>query len=234
MLGVLLFSAVGLSAQKWKSGGIEGEGKKITKTLDLPAFHSIHLNVAGDVVLSQGSPQEVRVEAQANIIENLRTEVKDGVWEIKFKKSVRNYDGLVIHITVPTLKEVAIGGSGEVRSATPFKGLEELRLAISGSGDLEMEVEAQRLWASISGSGDMDLAGSAAKADMEVTGSGDISAYDLRTDACKVNLVGAGNCRVWAEQELIATISGAGDIYYKGTPRVKSQISGAGDVVARD
>ncbi|RMF30728.1 MAG: DUF2807 domain-containing protein [Bacteroidetes bacterium] len=233
ILGVLLFTSVGLSAQKWKSG-IEGEGKKVTKTLDLPPIHSVHLNVSGDVLLSQGSAQEVRVEAQANIIENLRTEVQDGVWEIKFKKSVRNYDGLVIHITVPTLKEVAISGSGEVKSRTPFKGLDDLRLTISGSGDLEMEVEARRLRATISGSGDMDLAGSATEAEMEISGSGDISAYDLRTEACRVNLVGAGNCRVWAEQELNATLSGAGDISYKGSPRVKSQISGAGDVVARN
>ena len=81
------------TAQKW--GTINGEGSVVTKTLKLDNFNEIGLAVVGEVYLSKGNTQKVTVKGQANIIDNLKTEVKDGEWDIEFDQKARNYEKLI-------------------------------------------------------------------------------------------------------------------------------------------
>ena len=85
---ILLFTSSACT-QNWSPGtGINGEGPKVMKTLDLASFDGLSLAISADVMVKQGSAQSVKIEAQQNIIDNLKKEVKDGVWKISFNKNV--------------------------------------------------------------------------------------------------------------------------------------------------
>ncbi|MBK9013794.1 MAG: hypothetical protein IPM82_06730 [Saprospiraceae bacterium] len=69
---ILLFASSACT-QNWSSGpGITGEGPKVTKTLDLASFDGLSLAISADVMIQQGSSQSVKIEAQQNIIDNLK------------------------------------------------------------------------------------------------------------------------------------------------------------------
>ncbi|MEK7253122.1 MAG: head GIN domain-containing protein [Bacteroidota bacterium] len=231
LIANFLVSCVG-NSQNW-GPGISGQGPKVTKTLDLSAFESVGLSISADVYLRQGSTQSVKIEAQQNIIDNLVKNVENGKWKIKFDKNVREQEGVKIWITVPTLKDVAVSGSGDIIGESPFKNLGDIHLAISGSGSIQLDADSKSLGAAVSGSGDMKLAGATGGFEIAISGSGNIESFDLSSKTCEVSIAGSGDASVNASESLQVSIAGSGDVFYKGSPKVQSKISGSGDVVAK-
>ena len=45
-------------------------------------------------------------------------------------------------------------------------------------------------------------------------------------------IAGAGDCKVWATDNLAVSIAGAGDVKYRGNPVLKKDIAGIGSVKA--
>ncbi len=220
-----------LQAQKWNK--IKGEGPIISKNLDLNTIESIGLGISGDVIITQGGTQSVRIEAQANIIDAIKTDVEDGSWNIKFEDKVQNHKGVTIHITMNTLHSLSIGGSGSIKATNKFTDLDDVKLSIGGSGDIELAMDADDVKCSIGGSGTMDLAGTCDDLKISTAGSGDINAFDLKAETCKVSTAGSGDVEITVTGELKVSSAGSGDVEYKGSPKVKSTSAGSGSVRQR-
>ncbi len=210
MILCLVLSTVSLSAQWGWGSGINGEGSRITKIVDIDQFTGIGLALSADVHLIYGKQQKVEIKAQKNIIDNIERRVKNGVWNIKFEKNVRNMDPIDIYITIKDFDKIAIAGSGSIKSKDRFQ-LDDLKVSIAGSGEIELEGEAQDL-------------------DISIAGSGDVRLKELKAKDCKVNIAGSGDCEVNVETDLSVKIAGSGDVKYKGSPSVKSSIAGSGDI----
>ena len=226
----LFFFVSQSQAQDWTKKAITGEGDVVKRTLEVDNFDGIVLGFHGDVYLTQGSSQKVEVEAQANIIENINTEVKNGVWHVNNKRNVRNTKKVKVYVTMTDLSKAAISGSGNLVMTNTFRNLDDVKLSISGSGDLEASIEAGDVSSHISGSGRILVKGSAKSNDMHISGSGDINARDLEVETCEIHISGSGDCSVFVNQSIDAHVSGSGDIDYKGSPNIKSRISGSGDI----
>lgn len=230
---ILLFTSSACT-QNWSSGpGITGEGPKVTKTLDLASFDGLSLAISADVMIQQGSNQSVKIEAQQNIIDNLKKEVKDGVWKIGFDKNVRNHESVKIWVTVQDIEQLSISGSGSIIGEGRFSNLGDLSLAISGSGNIKFDADSKNLTVAISGSGDMNLSGSTGASSMKISGSGDIEAFGLSARTCDVKISGSGDSSVNVSESLEVAIAGSGDVYYKGRPSVRSKVSGSGEVMSK-
>lgn len=217
-------------AQNWWKNAIKGEGDVVTKTLNLDEFEGVTLAFSGDVILTQGNTQSVEVRAQQNIIDNIVTKVEGKHWRIRFDRPVRNHKGVKVYITMATLKGAKVSGSGNITTQGSFNGLGDVATAVSGSGDLDLNLEARNISTRISGSGKINLGGKADAVDIAISGSGDVRAYDLSVGDCKVQISGSGDAQVNVSSDLEVRISGSGDVSYKGSPRMRSKISGSGDV----
>ena len=219
------FSIVSVNAQLY----IKGEGPKVTKELELSSFDGIGLAIDAHIYLQKG-PQSVKIEAQKNILDNIKTEVKNGAWNIKYRKSVRHHEGVKIWISIPTLSRVALSGSGEIESTSAFEGLAGLSLAVSGSGDIRLESSSQSVKLALSGSGDVELSGGTGELAVSIVGSGDVNAKELKASNCNVSISGSGDAAVYATKVLNVSIAGSGDVVYGGNPNVRSNISCSVDV----
>jgi hypothetical protein len=202
----------------------------VKEEISLDAFHSIGLSFHGNVVLTQGSTQKVTIEAQQNIIDNIKREVKSGKWNIGFEKNVKESKPVTIFITIPTLKGIGVSGSGTLVSTNTFKGLEDLSVAVAGSGTVKLGAEAKSTEVAISGSGEVNLSGTSITLEIAISGSGDVIAQELKTDKCEVHISGSGDARVNVDKSLEAAISGSGDVFYTGSASVSSHVSGSGSV----
>ncbi|MEM1321242.1 MAG: head GIN domain-containing protein [Bacteroidota bacterium] len=232
MLLLCLISST-INAQSWGKG-IKGEGPIVTKELDIDAFTGIHLTTSADIYIKQGSTQKVTIEAQQNIIDLVKTSVKGKTWKIGYEKNVREAKSVKFYITLPTVTNLGVSGSGSVQTDGRFTGLDDLDVHISGSGDVKADVEAGDISTHISGSGDVSLAGSANSHDIHISGSGDVESYRLQTENCDVHISGSGECEIYVKSKLDVAISGSGDVSYKGDPgSVRSKVSGSGDVQSK-
>jgi hypothetical protein len=86
---------------------------------------------------------------------------------------------------------------------------------------------------SVTGAGDFSISGAPQpRLDIHITGAGNVEAFDMEVETCSVYITGSGNCEVNVIQGLRVTISGVGNVFYRGTPEIISDISGVGNVIA--
>ena len=184
-------------------------GPTTTQSRDVPAFTRVKAEDQVDVDLRVGEPRRLRVRAGEKVIDDVRTEVRDGTLFVSYDgPGIRN-GRLLIEVAAPSIDAIAITGASDVR----VDGLaaEALDIRVSGAGDIAAAGRVGRLALDISGAGDADLA-------------------ELAAGEARVELSGAGDADVHAADRLDAEVSGAGDLAYRGDPRVRRTVSGSGEI----
>jgi hypothetical protein len=217
-------------AQSWSQGTIRGEGEIVKQEIILDQLKGINLGFSGDVILTPGPSQKIELEGQKNIIENIKRDVRNGIWNINFIKNVRDAKEVKVYVTVPSLESVGLAGSGSIHSTGKFTGINTMDIDVSGSGDVMLDYEAQATNLALSGSGKINLKGSSRSLEISISGSGNVNAPDLMTEDCAIHISGSGDASVNASKTLETNISGSGDVSYSGTASVTTRISGSGEV----
>jgi hypothetical protein len=203
----------------------------------LSGFSAVTVAGSFDVQITQTGTESVKVEAPADVMEHIITEVNGGVLKIYNKHDNWNWSDwwghhkkIIIYVTVKDINSVYISGSGDVAFKNGISA-NSLKLKISGSGDMNGKVQAKTLECSITGSGDMSLSGSAESSTIDLVGSGDYNAKNLLTVNTAVRVSGSGDAEVNASDKVDAAIHGSGDIHYTGAARnVSTSKTGSGDI----
>ena len=209
---------------------IRGNGNNVSRTLNLPDFTGVDLDISAEVIITQGDSFKVTVEGESNIIAELKTNVRNGIWEIDLDRCVRDMDDLTIFITMPRIRSLSISGSGSITS-TNIMNVDDIDLSISGSGKIDVGLDADDVFSRISGSGRVVLEGESNSIEHTVSGSGDLFAFQLKTRDADIRVSGSGNSEVNVSDNLNVRISGSGDVYYRGKPQVEVSVSGSGKLV---
>jgi hypothetical protein len=184
-------------------------GPTTTQSRDVGAFTRVKAEDEVDVDLRVGEPRHLRVRAGEKVIDDIRTEVRDGTLYVSYDGPSIREGRLLVQVAAPAIDAIAITGASDVR----VDGLatDALDVRVSGAGDIAARGRVGRLALDISGAGDADLAELAAK-------------------EARVELTGAGDADVHASERLDAEVSGAGDLAYRGDPRLNERVSGSGEI----
>ncbi len=212
---------------------INGKGPVVSEIRTVATFSKIESEFPGDLILVQGAVQEVKAQAQENIIGDLYTTVSNGILKIKMKDGLRLSTGnsLKVYVTIPLVERLSLMGSGNIEVN---EGIESnnLDLKLTGSGNLNIsEVESEQIYSELTGSGNIKIEdGNTNTLTLKLTGSGDFKAENLNCNDANVTITGSGSATVRVKNKLNATISGSGNINYYGNPTVTESISGSGRV----
>lgn len=236
------------------AGRLRGSGRAISEKRVVQGVKGVVFKHPGSLSLQWGDRESLAIAAEDNLLGHILTEVKDGVLYITSKPGVEIKPTLpiLLRLTARPLNRIEASGSGDIKAA-PFtvakcaiqangsgdvllEGLRvhSLEVGMNGSGDIAFsKLEAARLEARIHGSGDLSVKdGKAKRQFITLTSSGDYNAPDARGLTAEVQLGGAGNATMWIEETLNATLNGAGDLKYRGKPKVNAKVSGSGRVKA--
>jgi hypothetical protein len=205
----------------------------ITQSKPIGDINGVELHSSFDVILIEGSPSNVKIVAEENIIPhidlqvvngNLNIDSEDNIW-LKPEKKVK------IYVTSPSFGRVENTGSGHITCETRISNDTKMQVDVSGSGELNLDVDAPEVTVSVSGSGEVKLSGETQKFSGDVSGSGEIRAMNLMAEEANVQVSGSGDADVYSSVKISANISGSGDIRYKGGAQVvSSNISGSGSI----
>jgi len=232
-LSLVLLLTTSCSAQWGK--GVKGNGKKVTVDRTVSEYDALAVSGWFDVDLVEGKEGELTLEGEENLLEYIITEVENGKLIIKVEKGVNlkpssSSDGIRITVPVESIDAVSMSGSGDIVGKKTIKS-SNFKTAMSGSGDITLDIETESITAAMSGSGDMNLSGSTRNFEATISGSGDIKAYDLEADNVEATVSGSADIKVTAKEMLKARVSGSGDISYRGNPKkVDTKTSGSGDI----
>ena len=193
---------------------IKGGGAIISENRTVPAFTEIQINGDGEATVVYGLTQEVTVTGYENLLPVYETKMLGSVLQLQFKPNnyrIRN-NNIKVRITVPSLSNLRINGSGNI-SAANFANGNTLTTYINGSGNIVVK-DSKYINASYI-----------------INGSGEITATTTEAKQAAAEIHGSGNIRLKVANKLDANISGSGTIDYWGNPTtVNTQVSGSGKI----
>ncbi|MEO6452582.1 MAG: head GIN domain-containing protein [Ginsengibacter sp.] len=215
---------------------MDGSGNIKTEKRNVSRFNGVQGSGSMDIEVSNGDKFSVEVEADDNILEYVITEVDDDMLDIHFKQRMSfNNVHAKVYVTAPGLKRLFIRGSGNISSKNTIKNTESLTTKISGSGNINADVDAPRIKADISGSGNLSLQGRCKSFEGSISGSGDLKCKNLLSENATVSIFGSGTAHVFASVHLKASTTGSGDIYYSGNPSSpETSKTGSGSIQAEN
>lgn len=164
----------------------------------------INLNV------SQGSAQEITVDAEPELFTELTYSVKDRVLEIGYKGNVECFDtdyGVLVNVTVPDLNYISVNGISVIKTI----------------GELEID----KLDLSISGSAEVTLTGKAENQHIDLSGELNTYNFGFEVTNLSMDISGLANMEVNCTSAMDIEVSGSADIAYKGDPQINQNVSGS-------
>jgi hypothetical protein len=232
----LLTSSCGLIQGKGPAGGVPGSGQIENQIRETGAFSALVIEYpVVEVIVQPGEKDSVTIEADDNLLSQISSEVVSGRIIIKstqtdWETSVNPSVPVKITVTASSVDEIvfsSIMGSMQVNSLKT----DTFRLEHSGGGDVHLvDLEVDLLDVVFSGAGKIIAGGSARELKLLHGGLGSFDAVGLPCTKAIVELSGMGDAIVNVEQELIATLTGAGSIKYYGNPRIQQEVTGAGSI----
>lgn len=229
-LFLALVMVLGLTACRWKR--VTGSGVIVSKDISVRHADRIRLSGSVDVYITQGPTVSVKIEGDDNILPLIKIEENEGALNIKQKDHVSfsTENPVKVYITTDKLNSVRVSGSGDVFGKSRFTGSEKITTAISGSGNITLELNAPEVESEITGSGSISLAGETASQKVKITGSGDFNGSELKSENANVRITGSGDVKIFADAKLDIHITGGGSIYYKGNAVITQKVTGSGDI----
>lgn len=208
--------------------GLKGNGKIITQTRVVDEFKGIDLSGFFNVVLTQGNEQSVKIESDENLLQYIKTVVKNNVLEVTTESGIEEFEKLNLYITVKELNSIETSGATKITSENNFKS-KKFKLSISGASEIKLNIETEEMNTDLSGAASIELTGHAASHIVDLSGAGNLEAENFETSKTVIDLSGAGSARINATKEIRGQISGIGSINYLNDPEIKDvNVSGLG------
>ena len=211
---------------------IHGNGNMSSENRNISEASRIKSRGSFDVKIVQGSTPSIKIEADANLIPYILTDMEDGALVIHTKDHVglSSDHKITVYVTTDKVEEVEVNGSGDVTADAKIAGGDHLKLGIYGSGNMKLDVNTPKTESTIAGSGDITLTGETKDSKIEIDGNGNYKAEDLQSENTEVHINGSGNARLACSVKLEIHIAGSGDVYYKGSPSITQHVAGSGNI----
>lgn len=228
LIAILTISTI--QAQK----KIKGNGNITTVTRTTSDYEGIKCAGSFDYVLVAGEEGKITLEGESNLLDYIITEVKDGNLIVKTENHINLSPSWnkTVKITIPfkDINQVSLAGSGDLWNKDKITS-NNLKVALAGSGDVVLNIEASTVKSSLAGSGDLTLKGKTNSLEARVAGSGDFHGFDLQSNNTDVSVAGSGDAQVVCNGSLKARVAGSGDIKYTGNPKTEdTKVAGSGSI----
>lgn len=226
-LGLLML----LSGCQFNILGKNGNGNVITQERGVSEnFTGVRGSAGMNVFLTQGSENEIVVEADENLLPYIETTVEDGKLHITTSENIGRAKAKKVYVTFIALNNIEASSGAEVTGNSVIKS-ENLSLRSSSGGELKVEVFSKDLSVQSSSGGEIDIAGKASNFVAKASSGGEVDAKKLLTLSCKAKVSSGGEIVVNVRDTLDSQVSSGGEIKYYGNPAsVKSNKSTSGSL----
>jgi len=231
---------------------LSGSGKIVSSNRPVSGFTRLAFDVPGELTLTQGDKESLRIEGDDNLLEHIQSEVVGGELRIYLALEVGMIEpSKTIHynLSFKNLDQITLNGSGKIKAAG-FKSTQftihmngsgqiafdtlkatTLSLGLNGSGNVNItNLSADDVQATLNGSGEYVLQGKTTRQNISILGSGKYDAHSGQSSQAGISISGSGEGQVWAAETVNITIAGSGKVGYLGRPKITQQISGSGSV----
>jgi hypothetical protein len=211
---------------------IRGSGNISEETYAFTGVTGVQLSTLGELDIHLGDKEELRIEADDNLLQYFETGKDGDVLRIGTRSGVNLRPSEPVRYTL-TVREIEfIGLSSTGNAHAPTLAADRFEIRVSSTGDLSVDgIEANALDVRISSTGDVRIGeGVVDSQNLRISSTGDYDGESVRSAQATVRLSSTGSARLWAEESLDATLTSTGSVFYKGDPEVSESHSSTGQV----
>ena len=235
---------------------IKGDAPKKRESRTVTPFHTIVTGMAINVNYTAASNYSLVVEADNRVLDNVKTEVRDGVLYITYtgKVTIRNSNQTTIHLTGRDLRKVRASTSSDVvlnmAKSSPLSEFsmdiasaatvvfdhiyaDEVNIELASTASIIGEIrDAQKVDIDLSSASELTLSGNCHTLRVDASSSSEADLENLKAVVANVDASSAASVTVWVSESLTADASSAADILYRGEQGVTidADTSSAGTV----
>jgi hypothetical protein len=231
-LYILVLLIAGISAQA--TTGDENSQKRSVKD-----FSAIKVSTGVQLYLSMDDRQEVRIEANDEIISDVVTEVKDHTLHIYVRKNNvfnlfnwGNRHTVKAYVSATELNRLVASSGAYIRSENTLKG-NSLVLDMSSGGGMTLDMVYKDIKMDGSSGANAKLSGRAKTFKVSASSGSNINAGNLEAVNCEARASSGANISMVATGEISAHSSSGGSIRYTGNPGVKDINKSSGGTVSQ-
>ena len=256
---LFLIIILGLAALSCRAGeivwanSIRGSGNVVEETRPVSGVTSVELATSGKLYIEMGDREELRIEAENNLLPYIQSEVQNGhlIIDIQDGARINKTEPINYYLMVQNLQAITLSSSGDVQApeieASDFViviqssgdlridglSVDRLRVNISSSGDMSLgELLADDLVANLTSSGNLDISSGAVDSQsININSSGDYDTQNVESKLVEAEILSSGNAHVRVSDILTAFLSSSGDLYYIGDPELQVRTSSSGKVI---
>jgi hypothetical protein len=204
---------------------------------DLENFRGVAVSSSVEATLVKGDKNHIYVEVDNVDLNDVKVEIEKGIlyvgkkynkgWNINWGSGKR-IKAIITY--ADELSYLSASSSADI-VAEEIINSDQLKINVSSSGDMNIEVDAQELDIDVSSSADLNIKGTAYKAQIDASSSADLNGKKLIVDEVKVSASSSADVYIHVNKKLKAKASSSADIVYYGDPtNVDRSSSSGGDI----
>lgn len=196
------------------------------------AFKSVSVDKGLEVIIQQGATASVTVEADQNLQEHIKTEVKGSELEITADINIGNAKAKRVIVTLPEITGIEAGGGSAVKSQGTLKA-DKIKLDANGGSSLDATLETKKAECEASSGSHMSVSGSTGNLATKASNGSHLNAANLVAENVKSDASSGGSIVVNPTSNLSADASSGASVYYIKTPSKLTQNASSGGKVAQ-
>jgi predicted methyltransferase len=211
--------------------GIKGNRNVTTETRNISSdFEKIDIQQGINLYLTQGNSTSLKVEADENIMDLLKTEVQNNQLKIYFKKNVYKAKARNVYLTTNEISSIEASSGSSVKTENTWQ-IPTLEINTSSGSSVKFHVNADDISSTSSSGSTIRLYGKTNNFSAEASSGSNINATKLISTYAIAKASSGANITVNVNEKLTANASSGGSVNYEGNPtEINKDTSSGGNV----
>ena len=207
-----------------------GSGNVVSEKRNLASFHGVSASQGFDVEIKIGQVQEVVIEADDNLIGDVKTTVSGGVLKISLDEHNVNNTHLKAFITATSINSLKTSSAASIITRDEINADDEMQIDASSGSNITAKVNSPSVSAKSSSGSEINLSGRTKNFIAKSSSGATLKAYDLLSENTKASGSSGASLHVHASVTLDASASSGANIGYRGGANVSKSVSSGGGV----
>jgi hypothetical protein len=229
----LAFSTVSCQIDVGKKDCITGNKNITTQERSITeVFTKIDVQEGISVYITMSSDEKITVEADENLQEVIKTEIKDGILKIYSYPNIRKAKARNVYVSIPNITGVKTSSGARAFSENTLIN-ESINVKSSSGSTIELQISTTNLTSKSSSSSSIKLTGRTTNLKAESSSSSFTNAFGLKAKNVVAKASSGSTIQVTATENLDGKVSSGGSIKHKGNPKhIDRHTSSGGNISA--
>ena len=208
--------------------GVEGSGNVITEKRTINEnFDKISASTGVTVIVEQGSPTDVEVETDDNLMQYVITKVENGTLIVKIEGNINTMSSIDVRVRMSSIVGLESTSGSRISSKNTLKG-STIAVKSSSGSEIDAVLEYENVSCESSSGSNITVAGKALKLETASSSGSEIEAQDLAANEITAQSTSGSSIIVNPIVFLNAKASSGSSIDYVKEPKkvIKEETSG--------